>query len=448
MIFELRGNQLVATGAFEGFTSEVATELAGGGHIHRGFAGRNGGIELVFDITLDADKKGGRLEAANNTFTLTPGQLTYLKQQELYVNVHSQANRPGEVRGQIAPLGAANFVGNLEGTQEVPPINVSSNGRVHVTYDGNKTIYVSGSFNNLEGDLNTDLAGGGHIHIGAKGENGPVVFPLHIRLAADKRNAEFLPQENKFELTREQLAALFTEGLYVNIHSRVHVPGEIRGQLVGQTIASCGNPNLAPNVCPTPNNLTATNIDARRTRIDWDRVAGARKYKLQIRFAGKPRIIASALISHNRVFVFAPSGRNYEVRIQTVCQDGSTSEYTDWLAYSTPAGLNSGAAQSRNSLSIDEDAEIINIPDEPITNVTIYPNPVSDVLNVEYQTSTNTGVLTVYHVSGKQVLVSRLGQDESYHQLNLGNLPDGAYILTIQEAGKLPYTERIIKGTR
>jgi len=369
---------------------------------------------------LDADNRGGRLEAANNTFTLTPGQLTYLKQQELYLNFHSQANRPGEVRGQVAPLGATYFVANLEGTQEVPPINVPSNGRVHVTYDGQNTIYVSGTFNDLQGDLNTDLAGGGHIHLGARGENGPVIFPLDIRLAADRRNAEFLPQNNKFVLNREQLAALFTEGLYVNIHSFVNVPGEIRGQIVGQTIESCGNPQLAPNVCPTPNNLTATSIDAKRTRIDWDKVSGVSKYKIEIRFAGQSRIIARAAIRNNRVFVFAPAGRDYEVRVQTICQDGNASEYTPWVAYATPSNL-TATAQSRNNTSIDDDAEIINILDEAITNVSVYPNPVSDVLNVDYQTSSNTGILTLYHVSGKQVLVNQLGQDESFHQLNLGN---------------------------
>jgi len=249
-------------------------------------------------------------------------------------------------------------------------------------------------------------------------------------------------------LNREQLAALFTEGLYVNIHSLVNVPGEIRGQIVGQTIESCDNPTLAANVCPTPTNLSATSLDSRRTRLDWDRVSGGIKYGVEIRFAGQTRIIARAFINNNRVFVFAPSGRDYEVRVQTVCQDGSTSEYTDWLAYSTPSNLTAISAQSRNSTEIGEKAEIINILDEAITNVTVYPNPVSNVLNIEYQTSSNTGTLTLYHVSGKQVLVNPLGQDESYHQLNLGDLPDGAYILTIQEAGKLPHTERIIKGTR
>jgi len=344
-------------------------------------------------------------------------------------------------------LAATYFVANLEGAQEVPPIDASSDGRVHVTYDGAYTIYVSGTFNNLESDLNTELAGGGHIHLGAKGENGPVIFPLDIRLAADRRNAEFLPQNNKFVLNREQLAALFTEGLYVNIHSLVNVPGEIRGQIVGQTIESCGNPQLAPNVCPTPNNLAATIIDARRTRLDWDDVPQASRYNLEIRFAGQSRILARASIRGNRVFVFAPGGRDYEVRVQTVCQDGSTSGYTDWVAYSSPSGL-TASAQSRSSNVIGENAEIVNILDEEITKIAAYPNPVVDVLNVEYQTSSNTAVLTVYHVSGRQVLVSQLGEDESFHQLNLGNLPDGAYILTIQEAGKLPHTERVIKGAR
>ena len=447
VLLELRGNQLVATGAFEGFSSEVATDLAGGGHIHRGFAGRNGDIELIFDITLDEDQRGGRLEAVKNTFTLTPGQLTYLKQQELYINFHSQVNRPGEVRGQIAPLGATYFVGNLEGEQEVPAINVPSNGRVHITYDGQNAIYVSGAFNDLQGDLNTDLAGGGHIHLAPRGANGPVIFPLDIQLAADKRNAVFLPQNNKFVLNSEELEALFTEGLYVNIHSRVNVPGEIRGQIVGQTIEACGNPDLAINLCPTPTNLTATSLDARRTRLDWDRVFGAAKYQVEIRFAGKTRIIARARIRNNRVFVFAPSGRDYEVRIKTICQDGGESDYTPWLAYSTPSSLTAGA-QSRSNTQIEEDADIINIAAAPITYVSVYPNPVSDVLTVAYQTVSNTGVLTVYHVSGKQVLVNRLGRDEGFHQVNLGDLPDGAYILTIQEAGKLPHTERIIKGTR
>jgi len=447
VLFELRGNQLVATGAFEGFDSKVAVDLAGGGHVHRGFAGRNGDIEVVFDITLDANQKGGRLEASKNTFDLTADQVRALKQQELYVNLHSENNRPGEVRGQIAPLSATYFVADLSGAQEVPAINVPSNGRVHISFDGQNTIYVSGSFNDLQGDLNIDLAGGGHIHLAPRGANGPVIFPLDIQLAADRRNAVFLPQNNRYVLSDEQIETLFTEGFYVNIHSFANVPGELRGQIVGQSIASCGNPVVA-NACPTPNNIVTRSIDARRTKVNWDRADGAAKYRIEIRFAGQTRIVGRGLVRGNGVFIFAPSGRDYEIRIQTLCQDGGESAFSAWVAYSTPSSFGSDAvAHGRNSNGTNglESIEILN---EKIANVAVYPNPISDVLNVEYQTSSNTGVLTVFHVSGQRVNVTRLSENENYHQVNLNDLPDGAYIMTIQEEGKLPHTERIIKGSR
>ena len=209
----------------------------------------------------------------------------------------------------------------------------------------------------------------------------------------------------------------------------------------------------AADVCPTPENLATKSLDARRTRVDWDKVTGAKQYKLEIRFAGQTKIIGRGLVRGNGVFVFAPAGRDYEVRVQTICQDGSQSAYSAWLSYSTPSNLNTSAqgrsrsnttAETRNS----EGFESIEILDQSITNITIYPNPIRDLLNIDYKTTSGTAVLTVFHVSGKQIINQPLAEDASYHQVNLSNLADGVYLLTIQEAGKLPYTERVIKGSR
>jgi len=200
--------------------------------------------------------------------------------------------------------------------------------------------------------------------------------------------------------------------------------------------------------CEVPTNIVIENIDSRRTRISWDKIANVSRYRVEIRFAGQTRVVGRGLVKSNRIFVFAPSGRDYEIRLQTLCQNGGTSAYTDWIPYSTPSSFaNTGAAESRNTPDT-EGLEAIEILNEAITSIAVYPNPVSDVLSVEYQTSSNTGVLTVSHISGKQVLVNQLAEDADYHNVSVNHLPDGAYILTIQEAGKFPYTQRIIKGTK
>jgi hypothetical protein len=74
-------------------TKDVEGTMA---HIHRGAKGANG------PVILPLEKKG-------DTYTvpagrkLTPQQMDDLKKGNLYVNVHTNRNKGGEVRGQIQP---------------------------------------------------------------------------------------------------------------------------------------------------------------------------------------------------------------------------------------------------------------------------------------------------------------------------------------------------------
>jgi len=231
LLFTLDNNFLTVSGSFENLSDSIATDIAGGAHIHTGFAGESGPVAFPLNLTLDADEKGATVEAANNTFTLDADQLNALFIDSLYINVHSDAFRGGELRGQISRLNVANFRGQLTGMQELPAVNVTSTGRVHVTFDENNMMRVSGSFSDLTSPLATDIAGGIHIHIGTSGLNGPVEYVITPTVDASGRNAIIRPSLNTFDVNG-RVDELFDREMYVNIHSENFRSGELRGQIL------------------------------------------------------------------------------------------------------------------------------------------------------------------------------------------------------------------------
>ena len=446
VIFELTDNQLIVSGSFDDFDSEVATDLAGGAHIHTGFAGQNGGVLFPLNTTLDDDSQGGIFEAANNTFMLTEEQLDAINEQGLYVNVHSQENRPGEVRGQIVPLRFTYFAADLSGSQEVPPVMTSSDGRVIVTYHPNRTITVSGSFNNLESDLNTALAGGAHLHLAPRGENGGVIFPLTIQ-SSDTRNGVFLPQENTFTLSAEQVIALFEEGIYVNIHSIVNVPGEIRGQLVGLSIPECGNPvpEMPTADCATPSDPIVTRLSRTRLVIEWPPVSEATGYILQARLRGRTDWAITAMLNNPLARVWTIPDSDFEYRIRTICRDGSESAFSPVFEFSTRGNLKAFNVASKTTFKADIDFSQSSVSPE---RWQISPNPVTDRLQLIYEVLTDKAQVSIIGVNGKKLIENTLSIDNSIHSIDVNNLMPGFYILMVNDGGRNVISEKIIKESR
>lgn len=86
----LNGNTLTVTGTFKGLSS-VATRA----HIHNAPKAMNGPPVQTLEVT------GGTSGEISGTLELTPEQVEALRNEALYILVHSENNPGGEIRGWL-----------------------------------------------------------------------------------------------------------------------------------------------------------------------------------------------------------------------------------------------------------------------------------------------------------------------------------------------------------
>jgi hypothetical protein len=159
---------------------------------------------------------------ASGMATVDATVLAALETGGAYVNVHTDTNRPGEIRGQVgvtAPLRTA-----LTSRQEVP----KPKGNVRrATGALVATVTKEGTTGAIAWQLRfsrlTGRAVAAHIHIGRSGRAGPVAVPLCGPCRSGQRGTQ--------TLNAATLAALEAGRAYVNVHTRRNPAGEIRGQL-------------------------------------------------------------------------------------------------------------------------------------------------------------------------------------------------------------------------
>jgi hypothetical protein len=120
---------------------------------------------------------------------------------------------------------------NLTGDEEVPPVQTEATGIAEFTPMGMDSIGYSINATNIEGTT------AGHVHQGAKGENGPVVvtlFKYDTPMNEVSENGTITADKLEGPMAGKQISDLAAAGgngtLYVNIHTEKNPNGEIRGQ--------------------------------------------------------------------------------------------------------------------------------------------------------------------------------------------------------------------------
>jgi hypothetical protein len=183
-------------------------------HIHQGEVGVNGAVI----VPLIETTAGAGVWAVPAGTKLTEAQASAFAAGGLYFNAHNAANPAGEVRGQI---GRQVFAAQLSASQEVPTNGSTATGNGFVSLDP-----VTKGFS-ARLALTGMSAVAAHIHTGAIGANGPVLFPLTETSAG---SGIWVSSANT-SLTDAQIATLAGGGLYFNAHSTAFSGGEIRGQI-------------------------------------------------------------------------------------------------------------------------------------------------------------------------------------------------------------------------
>ena len=196
------------------------------------------------------------------------------------------------------------------------------------------------------------------------------------------------------------------------------------------------------DACTAPSEVVVDVLGSRKVRVDWEDVPNAARYLIEIRFAGKTRVVGRGLIRRSRVHIFAPSGRDYEFQIKTICEDGSESPFTDWIPFSTTANI-LALAESRNADGFEADITIGEIITKELS---VFPNPVTDLLTLNYTITEEAAMMELFHISGKKVAQQILSNTSNIHEINMTDHTNGLYLITITEKGQIPVTKRIIKG--
>lgn len=195
-------------------------------HFHTAPLGINGGVALNFGTAI----AGTRINVSTPV-AVTSTIASNLLKGNLYVNVHTAANSGGEIRGQLYKSAFESYSFAMCQSQEVSkPVNAgNAEGNAYFSFGrGLNEAYLAVVINGLSGP-----AVGAHIHTGAKGANGGVVYNFTSSLA---NNRAFVTLDTS--VFPKTLLSLITSGnAYVNVHTANNTGGEVRGQI--EKVAGC-----------------------------------------------------------------------------------------------------------------------------------------------------------------------------------------------------------------
>ena len=139
-----------------------------GAHIHEGAFGENGPVVLDLTSFLSGNRIKGVMRGLPNTV------MSKLLSGDYYINVHTENNPGGEIRGQLALETDYRYTAVMNGEAENPAVTTNGRGLGIFQLNQRETnVHFKILFTGL-----TSAFSAAHIHNAPAGTNGGVIFDL------------------------------------------------------------------------------------------------------------------------------------------------------------------------------------------------------------------------------------------------------------------------------
>jgi len=214
-------------------------------HIH-GFAGPGTPAGVVFALPAGNPKVG--------TWNYVEGQEASILAGLCYVNIHTNNNPGGEIRGQIVPLNAL-----VDAAQETPTNASAGSGWMTATIDTvANTISYYLAYSGLSGAVSA-----AHFHGNANYGQGPAGVKVGITVTAS-------PMTGTVGYNQADEGAILGGLWYVNLHTAANPGGEIRGQLSPRVVPMDAVQETPANAALTSSGYALVAIDTGANMLGYD----------------------------------------------------------------------------------------------------------------------------------------------------------------------------------
>ncbi|MCX6350855.1 MAG: CHRD domain-containing protein, partial [Bacteroidetes bacterium] len=203
------------------------------GHIHLGMPANSG--KVIVDIKQSTSSKSpyrwvGKVSGKNLDSLKKYGLLA----GQLYINLHTTGYPNGEIRGQVYPQFYDGYMFDLCASQQTTSNTSKASGLGVITLNRNRNVAM---YKTLGTNL-TSATSSAHIHNGALGKSGGVVFDFGASRNGNYAEGIWSDKDTISPFDTAMYSAMMHGMLYVNYHTSTNASGEVRGQIVNTPL--CG----------------------------------------------------------------------------------------------------------------------------------------------------------------------------------------------------------------